>query len=96
MVCVINNRGIENWILIECNRTDLPNNYAIPFTDDYVSDTDSGFIAKFQKVDGGFITMNCVSLFVLMSWKLISFRIHFFVWIVERFLRFLYWRIYMS
>ena len=32
MVCLINNGGIENQILIECNRTDLRDNYEIPFT----------------------------------------------------------------
>ena len=52
MVCLINNGGTENRILIECNRTDLPDNYAIPFTDDYVSDTDSDSIAEFEEVDG--------------------------------------------
>ena len=46
MVCPINNRGIENRILIHCN------NYEIPFTDDYVSDTDSDSIAEFEEVDG--------------------------------------------
>ena len=96
MVYLITDSGIENWILIDCNRTDLPNNYAIPFTYDYISDTHTDFIAKFEEVDGGFITINWISLFVLMSWKLISFRIHFFVWIVERFLRFLSWRNCMS
>ena len=43
MVCLINNGGIENRILIECNRTDLRDNYAIPFTDDYISDTGSDY-----------------------------------------------------
>ena len=52
MVCLINNGGIENRILIKCNRTDLRDNYAIPFTDDYVSDTDSDSIAQFEEVDG--------------------------------------------
>ena len=52
MVCLINNGGIEDWILIDCNRTDLRDNYAIPFTDGYVSDTDSDSIAKFEEVDG--------------------------------------------
>ena len=45
MVCLINNGGIENRILIECNRTDLCNNY-------YVSDTDSDSIAELEEVDG--------------------------------------------
>ena len=52
MVCLINNGGIENRILIECNRTDLRGNYAILFTDDYISDTDSDTIAEFEEVDG--------------------------------------------
>ena len=43
MVCLINNGGIENRILIECNRTDLRDNYVIPFTDDYISDTGSDY-----------------------------------------------------
>ena len=43
MVCLINNGGIENRILIECNRTDLRDNYAIPFTDDYISETGSDY-----------------------------------------------------
>ena len=29
MVCLTNNGGIENRILIDCNRTDLCDNYAI-------------------------------------------------------------------
>ena len=52
MVCRINNGGIENRILIDCNRTDLRDNYAIPFTDDGGSDTDSDSIAEFEEVDG--------------------------------------------
>ena len=52
MVCLINNEGIENRILIDCNRTDLRDNYVIRFTDDYVSDTDSESIAEFEEVDG--------------------------------------------
>ena len=53
MVCLINDGGIENRILIDCDRTDLRDNYAIPFTDDYVSDTDdSDSIAEFEEVDG--------------------------------------------
>ena len=52
MVCLINNGGIENRILIQCNRTDLRDNYATPFTDDYVSDFDSDSIAEFEKIDG--------------------------------------------
>ena len=52
MVCLINNGGIENRTLIECNRTDLRGNYAILFTDDYISDTDSDTIAEFEEVDG--------------------------------------------
>ena len=34
MVCLINNGGIENRILNECDRTDLCDKYAIPFTGD--------------------------------------------------------------
>ena len=52
MFCLTNNGGIENRILIDCNRTDLCDNYAIPFIDDYVSDTDSNSIAEFEEVDG--------------------------------------------
>ena len=52
MVCLINNGDIENRILIDCNRTDLRDNYAILFTDDYVSDTDSDSTAEFEEVDG--------------------------------------------
>ena len=53
MVCLTNNGSIENRILIDCNRTDLRDNYAIPFTDDYASDTDeSDSIAEFEEVDG--------------------------------------------
>ena len=43
VVCLINSGGIENRILIECNRTDLCDNYAIPFTDNYISDTGSDY-----------------------------------------------------
>ena len=52
MVCLINNGGIESRILIECNRTDLRDSYAIPFTYDYISDTESDSIAEFKEVDG--------------------------------------------
>ena len=52
MVCRINNGGMENRILIDCNRTDLRDNYAIPFTDDGGSDTDSDSIAEFEEIDG--------------------------------------------
>ena len=53
MVCLINDEGIESRILIDCNRSHLRDNCAIPFTDDYVSDTDdSDFIAEFEEVDG--------------------------------------------
>ena len=52
MVCLINNGGMENRILIDCNRIDFCDIYAIPFTDDYVSDTNSDSIAEFKKVDG--------------------------------------------
>ena len=52
MVCLINNGGIENRILIDSNITDLCDNYATPFTDDYVSDTDCDSIAEFEGVDG--------------------------------------------
>ena len=65
MVCLINNGGIENRILIKCNRTDLRDNYAIPFTDDYVSDTDSESIAEFEEVDG--LYYNQLRLFVLLN-----------------------------
>ena len=93
-IYLINDGGIENRILIDCNRTDLRDNYPIPFTDDYVTDTDSDFIAKFEEVDGLY-SKNCISLFVLLNWRLISFRTHVYVWIVERFLSFLSWRNYM-
>ena len=66
MVCLINNEGIENRILIDCNRTDLRDNYAIRFTDDYVSDTDSDSIAELERLMD-FISINCVSLFVLLN-----------------------------
>ena len=46
MVCLINNDDIENRILIDCNRTDLRENYAIPFTDNYISD-----IAESEEAD---------------------------------------------
>ena len=52
MVCLINNGGMENRILIDCNRINFCDIYAIPFTDDYVSDTNSDSIAEFKKVDG--------------------------------------------
>ena len=52
MVCLINNGGIENRILIECNRTDSRDSYAISFTYHYVGDTDSDSIAEFKDVDG--------------------------------------------
>ena len=51
-IYLINDGGIENRILIDCNRTDLRDNYPIPFTDDYVTDTDSDSIAEFEEVDG--------------------------------------------
>ena len=66
MVCLINNEGIENRILIDCNRTDLRDNYAIRFTDDYVSDTDSDSIAELKRLMD-FISINCVSPFVLLN-----------------------------
>ena len=66
MVCRINNGGMENRILIDCNRTDLRDNYAIRFTDDYVSDTDSDSIAELKRLMD-FISINCVSLFVLLN-----------------------------
>ena len=87
MICLINEGGVENRIFIDCNRTDLRDNYAIPFTDDYVSDTDSESIAEFEEVDG--LYYNQLRLFVLLNWRLISFRTHPYVWIVERFLRIL-------
>ena len=46
MVCLINNDDIENRILIDCNRTDLRENYAIPFTNNYISD-----IAESEEAD---------------------------------------------
>ena len=46
MVCLINNDDIENRILIDCNRTDLRENYAIPFTYNYISD-----IAESEEAD---------------------------------------------
>ena len=52
MVCLINNGGTENRILTDYRRTDLRHNYTIPFTDDFVSDTDSDSIAAFEEVDG--------------------------------------------
>ena len=61
MVCLINNGGIENQILIECSRTDLHDNYAIPFTDNHLSDTDSDSIAEFEEVDGLYCNQLCQS-----------------------------------
>ena len=87
MICLINEGGVENRIFIDCNRTDLRDNYAIPFTDDYVNDTDSESIAEFEEVDG--LYYNQLRLFVLLNWRLISFCTHPYVWIVERFLRIL-------
>ena len=46
MVCLINNDDIENRILIDCSRTDLRENYAIPFTYNYISD-----IAESEEAD---------------------------------------------
>ena len=66
MVRLINGGGIENRILIDCNRTDLRDNYAIRFTDDYVSDTDSDSIAELKRLMD-FISINCVSPFVLLN-----------------------------
>ena len=71
MVCLINNGGIENRILIQCNRTDLRDNYATPFTDDYVSDFDSDSIAEFEKIDG--LYYNQLRQSVLLNRRLISF-----------------------
>ena len=65
MICLINEGGVENRIFIDCNRTDLRDNYAIPFTDDYVSDTDSKSIAEFEEVDG--LYYNQLRLFVLLN-----------------------------
>ena len=65
MICLINEGGVENRIFIDCNRTDLRDNYAIPFTDDYVSDTDSESIAEFEEVDG--LYYNQLRLFVLLN-----------------------------
>ena len=53
MICLINDGGIENRILIKCNRIELRDNYTIPFNDNYISDTDDDdFIAEFEEVDG--------------------------------------------
>ena len=52
MVCLKKNGGIENRTLMECNRTDLRDNYAIPFTDNYISDTNSDSIPELEEVDG--------------------------------------------
>ena len=65
MICLINKGGVENRIFIDCNRTDLRDNYAIPFTDDYVSDTDSESIAEFEEVDGLYYNQLCP--FVLLN-----------------------------
>ena len=65
MICLINEGGVENRIFIDCNRTDLRDNYAIPFTDDYVNDTDSESIAEFEEVDG--LYYNQLRLFVLLN-----------------------------
>ena len=59
MFCLINNGGIENRILIDYNRTDLRDNYAISFTDDFVSNTDSDFIAEFEEIDGLYYNQLC-------------------------------------
>ena len=48
MVCLANEGSLENRIFIDYNRTDLRDNYAILFTDDYVSDTDNDSIAEFE------------------------------------------------
>ena len=60
MICLINEGGVENRIFIDCNRTDLCDNYAIPFTDDY-----SESIAEFEEVDG--LYYNQLRLFVLLN-----------------------------
>ena len=53
MISLINEGGVENRFLIESNRIDLRDNYAIPFTADYISDTDDDdSIAEFEEVDG--------------------------------------------
>ena len=54
MVCLINNGSIENRILFDCNRTDLRDNYTLPFIVDYISDTDSDSFAESEEVDGLF------------------------------------------
>ena len=77
MVCLINNGGIENRILNECNRTDLCDKYAIPFTGDQVSDTNSDSFTEFEEVDGLYYNKLCQSF--CFTYKLISFRIHIFV-----------------
>ena len=77
MVCLINNGGIENRIFIQCNRTDLRDNYAIPFTDDYVSDTDSDSITKLEEIDG--LYYNQLRQSVLLNRRLICFCIHVYV-----------------
>ena len=53
MICLINDGGIENWLLTECNRIDLRGNYAIAFTDNYLTDSDSeDSITESEEVDG--------------------------------------------
>ena len=41
MICLINDGGINNRLLIKCSRNNLRDNYAIEFTDNYLTDTDS-------------------------------------------------------
>ena len=53
MICFMNDGGIENRLLIECSRTDLRDNYAIVFTNNHLTDTDSeDSITEFEEVYG--------------------------------------------
>ena len=53
MICLINDGGIDNRFLIECSRNNLRDNYAIAFTENYLTDTDSeDSITEFEEVDG--------------------------------------------
>ena len=53
MICLMNDGGIENRLLIECSRTDLSDNYVKVFTNNYLTDTDSeDSITEFEEVYG--------------------------------------------
>ena len=53
MICLINDGGIDNRFLIECSRNNLRDNYAIAFTENYLTDTDSEeSITEFEEVGG--------------------------------------------